>query len=76
MTAGTRLRAVTDQDGERHTGAIVLAPDEAASYLHVEADLHERAGWSVVRFERAIVCLRGGVTRRIWLRTLNPMEDS
>lgn len=76
MTAGTRCRVVTDQNGERHVSSVVFGVDEAVDHIHAEATLHEAAGWSVVRFERGLVAIRGETKRRVWLRFTSPWDDN
>ena len=75
MAVGTRARIVSSQNGEHQVSSVVLSLEESVEHLHAEASLHESAGWSVVRFERGFVALRNGLTRRVWLRFTDPMDD-
>ena len=74
-SVGTRCRVVTDQDGERHVSSVVLSPDESVDFLLTEAEMHQKAGWSVVMFERGLVAVKGEKSRRVWLRFTDPMDD-
>jgi len=75
-TAGGRHRLVTVQNGREHVSAVVLGPDEVSDHLHIEACLHQAAGWVVYEEPGVrVVATRAHVTREITARNFNPMED-
>jgi hypothetical protein len=85
--AGMRWRLVTTTTRPRHpvsehTSSVVLARDEVADSLEVEAALMESAGWTVDRVVSdalglvMIVARRGRRTRTVKARAFSPMDDA
>ena len=75
----TRWRLVTVQNGKEHVSTVVSAPEEVDRDLAAEADLHRMAGWKVLRVlmndQLIVIATKGRVSRRVFFREYDPMED-
>ena len=69
------VSVVTVQDDREHVSSVVLGEDEAFEHLALEADIHAAAGWVVKRMDNIVVARRDGITRRIYIRAFDAMED-
>ena len=74
--AGKRYRLVTVQNGVEHISSVVLGKEEAADSLIMEAEIHERSGWTVIwKNSKTITAMRPGIIRKIYISECSPMLD-
>jgi hypothetical protein len=84
----TRWRIVGEQNGgPEHVSTVVLTEEEARQSLLVEADLHERFGWTTTLGLNAdeepdvLICRklrrrdRTQIVRAFTIREFDPMDD-
>lgn len=84
---GERWRLVGKQnDGQEHVNTIVLTEEEARQALVVEAEIHERFGWTVTlglnddEEPDVLVCRKRSrrgidIVRAITVRAFGPLDD-
>ncbi len=70
-----RNRLVIEQDGEEHVSGELLAPDEIADRLDLEAMIHRAGGWRIERKGSMLRCQKQTTVRWIWVRSREPMRD-
>ena len=80
IVAGTRWRLVSTQGGKPMVSSVVLSEQEARETLEIEADIHEKWGWTVTRGEEVVVCRKltpeRMVERVLTIRAAGPLDDS
>jgi hypothetical protein len=71
-----RNRLVVEQDGTETVSGLLLTTDEIPEALEWEVRLHEASGWTVDRYGVLLICRKNDTSRRIWVRSRPPLEDT